>query len=136
MALLFGEKFSDIIAILVFVDNDVLGRRDEAVLDAAIAAKAFLVGSGMEETDVERVVLLEFGEEDSVGMRVGIVVVLTVASQATKEHSLVLAVPVVDGEHDETLVDTPCVGQCRDERGVNHVPPLTVVLEFFVQNTI
>lgn len=82
MALLFGEKFSDIVAILVFVNNDVLGRRDEAVLDTAIAAKAFLVGSGMEETDVERVVLLEFWEEDGVGMRVGIVVVLTVASQA------------------------------------------------------
>ena len=136
MALLFGEKFSDIVAILVFVDNDVLGRRDEAVLDAAIAAKAFLVGSGMEKTDVERVVLLEFGEEDGVGVGIGIVVVLTVAGQAAKEHTLVLAVPVVDGEHDEALVDAPGIGKGGNERAVDHIPHLTVVLLLLFQNAV
>ena len=49
---------------------------DEAVLDAAVAADALLVGTRVEESDVERFVLLQLRQEDGVGMGVGVVVVL------------------------------------------------------------
>ena len=110
MALLFGEEFGCVVAVFVFVDDDVLGRRDEAVLYAAVAAETLLIGPSVEETNVERVVFLQLGQEDGVGVRVGVVVVLAVAGEAAEEDALVLAVPMVDGQHDEALVDAPSVG--------------------------
>jgi len=58
VALFFGKKLGDVFAVLVFVDDDVFGRGDEAMLDAAIAAKAFLIGAGVEEPYVEGLVFL------------------------------------------------------------------------------
>ena len=58
MALFLGEEFGDILTVLVLVDDDVLGGWDKAVLDTAVAAKAFLVGAGVKEADIEWVVLL------------------------------------------------------------------------------
>lgn len=58
VALLFGEKFGGVVAIFIFVDDDVFGCRNEAVLNAAIAAQAFLIGAGVEESDVKRLVWL------------------------------------------------------------------------------
>ena len=90
----------------------------------------------MEETDIERVVFLQLGQEDGVGVRVGIVVVFAVAGQSAKEDTLVFAVPMVDGEHDKTLVDTPGVGEGGDKWTVDHVPHLAVVLLLLVENAV
>ena len=136
VALLFGEEFGDVFAILVLVDNDVLGRGDEAVLYAAVAAEAFLVGAGVEEADVEGVVFLQLGEEDGVGVGVGVVVVFAVAGEAAEEDALVFAVPVVDGQHDEPLVDAPGVGEGGDEGAVDHVPHFAVVLLLLVEDAV
>lgn len=54
MALLFGEELGGVAALFVLVDDDMLWGGYEAVLYAAIAAYRFLVGSGVEESDVER----------------------------------------------------------------------------------
>ena len=132
VALLFGEEFGDVFAVLVFVDDDVLGCGNEAVLYATVTAEALLVGSRVEEADVERVVFLQLGQEDGVGMGVGVVVVFAVACEAAEEDALVLAVPVIDRQHDETLVDAPGIGQGGDEGTVYHVPHLAVVLLFLV----
>ena len=64
MALLFGEEFGGVVAVLVFVDDDVFGRWDKAVLYATISAEAFLVGSCMEESYIEWLVLLQFGDAE------------------------------------------------------------------------
>ena len=69
-------------------------------------------------------------------MAVGVVVVLAVAREAAEEDALVFAVPVVDGEHDEALVDAPGVGQGGDEARVDHVPQLAVVLLLLVEDAI
>lgn len=61
VALFLGEEFGDVFAVFVLIDNDMLRGRDEAVLDAAIATEALLVGSSVEESDVKGVVLLELG---------------------------------------------------------------------------
>ena len=136
MALLFGEELGGVVAVLVFVDDDMLGRGDKTVLYAAIPTEALLISACVEETDVERLVFLQFGQEDGIGMGVGIVVVLTVTGESAEEHPLVFAIPVVDGKHDETLVDTPSVGQRGDERRVDHVPQLTVVLLLLIHYTV
>ena len=115
VALFLCKQFGNVFAVLVLVDDDVLWRRDEAVLDATIAPETLLIGTGVEETDIERVVFLQLGQEDGVGVRVGIVLVFAVAGQSAKEDTLVFAVPMVDGEHDKTLVDTPGVGESGDK---------------------
>ena len=136
MALLFGKEFGGIFAVGGFVDDDVLGRGDEAVLYAAVAAEAFLVSAGVEEADVEGVVFLQFGQEDGVGVGVGVVVVFAVAGEAAEEDTLVFAVPVVDGQHDEPLVDAPGVGEGGDEGAVDHVPHFAVVLLLLVEDAV
>ena len=110
VALFFGEEFGGVVSVFVFVDDYMLGCRYEAVLYTAISAEALLVGAGMEESYIERVVFLQFGQKYGIGVRVGVVVVLAVACQASEEDPLVFAVPMVDGEHDEALVYAPCVG--------------------------
>ena len=90
----------------------------------------------MEKTDVLRVARFEFGQEDGVGVRLGVVEILAVARQPAEEDALVLLVPVVDGKHDVTLVDAPRVGQGGDERRVDHVPVLAVVLLLLVDDRI
>ena len=136
MALFFGEELGYVFSVLVFVDDDVFGCGDKAVLDAAVAAKAFLIGPSVEETDVERVVFLQFGQEDGIGVRVGIVVVFAVAGEAAEEYALVFAIPMVDGQHDKTLVDAPGVRQGGDEGTVYHIPHLAVVLLLLVEDAV
>ena len=109
---------------------------DQAVLDAAEAAERLLVGTRVEESDVLRVALLELGQEDGVGVALRVVEVLAVARQSAEQHALVLLVPVVDGQHDVALVDTPRVGQGGDERRVDHVPVLAVVLLLLIDDRV
>ena len=63
VALLLGEELGDVFAVLVLVDDDVFGRGDEAVLDAAVAPETLLIGSGVEKAYIERVVLLQLGRK-------------------------------------------------------------------------
>ena len=63
MALFFGKEFGGVVAIFVFVDDDVFRCRNEAMLNAAVPSEALLVCAGMEEADVEWLVLLQFGED-------------------------------------------------------------------------
>lgn len=136
VALFFGEEFCGVVAVLVFVDDDVFWGGDEAMLDTAVAAEAFLVGAGVEEADIEGFVFLELWEEDGVGVGVGVVVVFAVAGQTAEKDALVFAVPVVDRQHDEALVDAPSVGEGGDEGGVDHIPELAVVLLFLVEDAV
>ena len=66
-----------------------LGSGLEAVLDASVACDGLLVGSGVEETDVQgfRVVRGDLREEDGVGVLLGVVVVLAVAGEAPRRCS-------------------------------------------------
>ena len=62
VTLLLGEQTRVVFVVaLVAVDDDVFGRGDQAVLDAAEAADRLLVGARMEKTDVLRVARFEFG---------------------------------------------------------------------------
>ena len=90
----------------------------------------------MEKSDVLRVARFELGQEDGVGVRLGVVEILAVAGQSSEQHALILLVPVVHRQHDVTLVDAPCVGQGSDERRVDHVPVLAVVLLLLVDDRI
>ena len=110
MALLFCKEFCGVVAVFVFVDDDVLGGGDKAVLYSAISAETLLIGSGVEETNIERLVFLQFGQEYCVGARVCVIVVFAVAGKAAEEDTLVFTIPMVNGQHYETLVDAPCVG--------------------------
>ena len=44
----------DDLAVLIAVDDHVLGGGDEAMLDPAVAAERFLVSAGVEKADVQR----------------------------------------------------------------------------------
>ena len=90
----------------------------------------------MEEADILRLVLGELRKEDSVGVRLAIVVVLAVAGQTAQVNTLVLLVPIVDGKHNVALLDTPRVGQSSDERAVDHIPELAVVLLLLVDDRV
>ena len=106
------------------------------MLDAAETAQRLLVGTRVEEPDVLCVTRFELGQEYGVGVRFGIVEILAVAGQPPEQHALVFAVPVVHRQHDVTLVDAPRVGQGSDERRVDHVPVLAVVLLFLVDDRV
>ncbi len=69
-----------------------LGRRDQAVLDAAETAQRLLVGSRVEEPDILRIARLQFREENGVRMRLGVVEIFAVAGQTAQEDALVLQV--------------------------------------------
>ena len=105
------------------------------MLDSAIAGNRFLVCSGVEKSYVERVPAVPYyRKEDCIGMSLGIVVVLAVACQTAEEHPVILIVPLVDREEDESLVQTPCVRKRGHERIVDHVPALTVILLLDIQD--
>ena len=106
------------------------------MLNAAETTQRLLVSSRVEETDILRFVLREFGEEDRIGMRLTIVVVLTVAGQTAQVNTLVLLVPIVDGKHNVALLDTPGIGQSSDERTVDHIPELAIVLLLLVDTRV
>ena len=69
-------------------------------------------------------------------MRIGVVVVFAVAGQTAEEYALVLAIPMVDRKHDETLVNAPSVGKSGYERAVDHIPKLAVVLLLLVEDAV
>ena len=69
VGLLLGEEPRIIFVVaLVAVDDDVLGCRDQAVLDAAETAQRLLVGTRVEEPDVLCVTRFELGQEYGVGV--------------------------------------------------------------------
>ena len=90
----------------------------------------------MEESDVLRFTRRQLGQEDGIGVRLAAVIILAVAGQPSQEHTLILLVPVVYGKHDVTLLDSPRIGQGGDERAVDHIPELTVVLLLLVDDRI
>ena len=49
---------------------------------------------------------------------------------------MVFFFPVIDCQHDVFLVQPPAIRQLRDERAVNHVPKLLVVLQLLLQHRI
>ena len=91
----------------------------------------------MEQTNVLRLlsVRVYFWQENSIVVSCTIEV-FAVASKTTKVNTLIFFVPVVDSQKDITLVDSPSVWQCGNERTVNHIPKLAVVLLFLVHNAI
>ena len=97
-----------------------------------------MIGSRVEETNVERLFLIVgiLGKENSIGVRLSRIVVLTIASQTSEEYSLIFIVPFIYRQENKALSDTPSVGQGSDERRVNHIPQLTVVLSFLVYYAI
>ena len=66
----------------------------------------------------------------------GVVEILTIASQTAQEYSLVLLIPIVDGQHNISLVNTPRIGQCSHKRAIDHIPELAVVLLLLVYNRV
>ena len=111
VGLFFGEQAGVVfVVVLVPVDDDVFGGRNQTVLDAAEAAQRLLIGSRVEKSDVLRVARFELGQEDGVGVRLGVVEILAVAGQSSEQYALVLLVPVVDRQHDVALVDAPRIG--------------------------
>lgn len=111
VGLFLGEK-ARVIFVVVFVpvDDDMLRRRDQAVLNASETAQRLLVGSRVEESDVLGVPRFELGQEDGVGVALHVIEILAVAGEAAEENPLVLLVPVVYREHDVALVDPPRIG--------------------------
>ena len=89
----------------------------------------------MEESYIERVsAISDIRKEDGIGVSLGIVIILAVASKTAEEHPVVFIIPLVDRQEDEPLVKTPSVRQSCHERVVNHIPALPVVLLFHVQH--
>ena len=137
VGLFFGEQAGVVfVVVLVPVDDDVFGGRNQTVLDAAEAAVRLLIGSRMEEADILRIPRFELGQEDRVDVRFRVVEIFAVAGQAAQQHTLVFFVPVVDRQHDVALVDAPRIGQSRDEGAVDHVPVLAVVLLFLIDDRV
>ena len=58
------------------------------MLNASITGKALLIGSRVEETNVERLFLIVgiLGKKNSIGVRLSRIVVLTIASQTSEEY--------------------------------------------------
>ncbi len=97
VGLFFGEQAGVVfVVVLVPVDDDVFGGRNQTVLDAAEAADRLLIGSRMEEADILRIPRFELGQEDRVDVRFRVVEIFAVAGQAAQQHTLVFFVPVVD----------------------------------------
>ena len=74
VGLFFGEQAGVVfVVVLVPVDDDVFGGRNQTVLDAAEAADRLLIGSRMEEADILRIPRFELGQEDRVDVRFRVV---------------------------------------------------------------
>ena len=134
VCLLLAEELGGIVPVLVLVYDNMLRGRLQTVLDAAVAGDGLLVGARMEETNIQRVAaVFHYRQEDRVGVRVRIVIVLAVTREPAEEHPLVLVVPFVYREKNEALFDTPCVRKRGHEGIVDHIPALAVVLLLYVQ---
>ncbi len=84
-ALLFGEQPGIILVVtFVAVDDDVLRRRDQAMLNAAVAADGFLIGPRVEKTDILRS-SPQFRQKDRIRVRLPVVIVLAVAGQPPRK---------------------------------------------------
>ena len=62
--------------------------------------------------------------------------IFAIAGKTSEMHTLVLPVPIVDCQQDITLVDSPCIGNGGNERAVDHVPQLPVVLLFLIDYAV
>src|ERR1017187_3806937 len=59
--LLVGEDFVGKLPLFVYVDQNMLWGWNQAMLNATVPAQAFLVGPGMEETDIEFFFSIDLG---------------------------------------------------------------------------
>src|SRR5664279_3660405 len=53
---------------------------------------------------------------------------MTIASNTTKHHTVILFVPFIYRQHKKTFANAPGVWQGCNKRGVDHIPCLAVVL--------
>ena len=88
VALLLGEQSGIVLAgLLVNVDEDMFGRGGEAVLNTTKATHRLLIGSRVEEANIERLgTLLQLGQKDRIGVRLATIKVLAIAGQTAKEY--------------------------------------------------
>ena len=135
ITLLLGKESGVILAgLLVDVDEDVLGCGGQTVLNTAKAAHRLLISTRVEEADIEGLLVVELGQEDGIGVGLAAVEVLAIAGEATEEDTLILLVPMVDGQQRIALVDTPDVGKGGHKRAVDHIPTLPIVLLLLVEH--
>ena len=73
------------------------------MLNTAKAADRLLISTRVEETNILRLVA-GFGEEDSVGVGLTTIKILTIASQTTEEYALILVIPMVNRKQRVTMV--------------------------------
>ena len=89
----------------------------------------------MEKADVQVFpAAADGGQEDGVGVIVGVIKVLAVAGETAQEHPLVFVVPLVHGQQDKALIQAPGIRQAGHEGIVYHVPLFAVVLLLDIQD--
>jgi hypothetical protein len=89
VGLLLGKQFGKGFAVLVNINNNVLGSGNKAVLYAAVAAQRFLVSACMEKTNVLRFVFFQLREEHGILVGFSIVIIVTVARKPSKVNPLI-----------------------------------------------
>ena len=66
------------------------------MLYAAKTAQSFLISPHVEESDILVAVGSVFGQENGIGVRLCIIVILTITSKPTKVNPFIFLIPVVD----------------------------------------
>src|SRR5690606_3140488 len=134
--LLLGKDPTAEISLLVPVDQYVFWMWDQAVLQSPESPYGLLIGTGIEKTDVQWLVLPELGKVDGIHVLLRVVIIVTVTGQPPKQDPFVFLVPAVDRQGDEPFADGPGIGHGGDEGRIDHVPFLPVVLLFLVEDLI
>ncbi len=107
------------------------------MLDATVTADLVLVSSGVKKSNIKRFGTISFfREEHFVDMFFRIVIVMAVTRDASQHHPLVFFIPFIDRQHQKLFTNAPGIGQCSDERRIDHVPGLAVVLGFFADHAV
>ena len=136
VALLLGEQ-AGVILVVAFlaVDDDVLRRRDQAMLDAAVAAQQTPGRPRCGKTRCTAVRRPASAERSRWSATPRCNSPRCRRSGRRGNTRWDIAVPVIDGEQNNVpLVDPPDVGQRGHEGAVDHIPALAVVLLLLVDD--
>src|SRR6185295_10800989 len=109
--LFFGIYPIDQFTILIMAHNDMLGRRNKAMLDSTIATDLVLVRAFMKKSNIQRFSIGKLWKKHFINMLFRIIVIMAVAGNTAQGYPLVFLLPFIYWQHQELFSNAPGIGQ-------------------------
>src|SRR4051812_33349559 len=103
------------------------------MLNSSISTKTFLVSTCMKKAYVKRIIgLCNRRKINLVYVRLSVIIIITVTRKAAHIDTIIFFLPMINRKQNKFLFNTPGIGKSCDERTIDHIPKLIIILLFLI----